>query len=134
MLIQPTRAQRARAAALILAVALIALWALFQGAVGLAAGEITVWFKRSGYQVYSRAHDAGAFYFWVALDLFAGAAMLALAAAAVFLMRSPRGDVFTKSAIATLQRRNPSGLKPLWIGLAVAGFAFAIYVAVSSPN
>jgi hypothetical protein len=65
------------------------------------------------------------------VEALAGCILLALTLCSAFLLFSKRRSTFTDTLVGVLQQRNPSGLRPLWIGLAIAGGAFVIYIAVS---
>ena len=83
--------------------------------------------------VFTRADDPFPFAIGVATVGIVGVIMVAVALWQVFVVlhpKHPKSERVVAEAIARVEHDGPSGLKPLWVGLLVAAFAFALYAGV----
>jgi hypothetical protein len=107
------------------------LVALIEGIGGLQNGVIS--FKLRGRALtFIQSEAPLGFYFWVGLDIIGGCLFLAGALISILLLlksSSAKRDQAINSTIQLLETRAPSGLRPLWIGLAIVLTAALIYVA-----
>lgn len=93
-------------------------------------GRIKAMVKSGGERLFSQINEPGGFYFWVVCYTFFAILMFvcfAFSALAIF-SNNARAKKFSNLLIDKLEADNPSGLKPLWIGLIIVGVLAALVV------
>lgn len=124
--------RKVRVAVLALAALVLAAWSVSEAADALRSGSLTLHMSRSGKTYFfERSASPAGFYFWVCFDI--GAAVFlglgsALGIRAICRTDSDAAAIANKS-VSLMERRAPSGLLPLWLGIAAAFVVALLYVA-----
>lgn len=109
------------------ATSVLGLFLIWIGVNSIRLGEISIHFsKDQNSYVFTCSQNAGAFYFWVLFHIAAGG-LLGLSAFAGYRLLASKQTNILGEHIAALERRAPSGLRPLLLGLLALAVAVLIY-------
>lgn len=111
---------------------LIGLFLMWFGVNAIRLGEITIHFSKDQHSyVFTSSENPGAFYFWGLFHIGASGFLWLSAFAGYRLIAAKRTNILGEH-IASLERKAPSGLRSLWLGLLAVVVAVLIYADTSA--
>lgn len=115
---------------LMVASSVLGLFLMWIGVNAIRLGEISIHFSKDQHSyVFTSAENAGAFYFWVLFHIAAGGLFWLSAFAGYRLLASKQTNILGER-IAALERRAPSGLRPLWLDFLALVVAVLFYANI----